>query len=37
VPAFTEERDLTNWFVGAALVVGVVTAIVSILWFARAP
>ena len=35
--AFTEERDLTNWFVGAALVVGVVTAIVSILWFARAP
>ena len=35
--AFTEERDLTSWFVGAALVVGLVTALVSILWFARAP
>ena len=33
----SEERDLTSWFVGAALVVGVVTALLSILWFARAP
>jgi Ca-activated chloride channel family protein len=35
--SFNEHRDLTNWFVGAALVVGVVTALLSILWFARAP
>jgi Ca-activated chloride channel family protein len=33
----TEERDLTTWFVGAALLAGVVTALLSILWFARAP
>ena len=35
--AFSEERDLTSWFVAAALIVGVVTALASILWFARAP
>ena len=35
--SFTEERDLTSWFVAAALVAGVVTALLSILWFARAP
>jgi Ca-activated chloride channel family protein len=32
-----EQRDLTGWFVGAALLVGLVTALLSILWFARAP
>jgi Ca-activated chloride channel family protein len=32
-----EERDLTGWFVGAALLVGAVTALLSIVWFARAP
>ena len=35
--SLTEERDLTSWFVGAALIVGVVTALGSIVWFARAP
>jgi Ca-activated chloride channel family protein len=33
----TEERDLTAWFIGAALLVAVVTALLSIVWFARAP
>jgi Ca-activated chloride channel family protein len=35
--SLTRERDLTNWFVAAALIVGVATALGSILWFARAP
>jgi len=35
--SLTRERDLTNWFVAAALIVGVLTALLSILWFARAP
>jgi Ca-activated chloride channel family protein len=33
----SQQRDLTSWFVGGALLVGVVTALLSILWFARAP
>jgi Ca-activated chloride channel family protein len=33
----TQERDLTSWFVGAALIVGIATALLSITWFARAP
>jgi Ca-activated chloride channel family protein len=33
----TQERDLTSWFVGAALLAGVITALLSIVWFARAP
>jgi Ca-activated chloride channel family protein len=35
--SISDHRELTSWFVGAALVAGVVTALLSILWFARAP
>jgi Ca-activated chloride channel family protein len=35
--AISDHRELTPWFIGAALVVGVVTALLSIFWFARAP
>ena len=35
--SISDHREITTWFVGAALVVGIVTALLSILWFARAP
>jgi Ca-activated chloride channel family protein len=33
----SEPRDITSWFVAAALVVGLLTAFTSVVWFARAP
>jgi Ca-activated chloride channel family protein len=35
--SISDHREITMWFVGAALVVGMITAVLSILWFARAP
>ena len=33
----TEARPVTEWFVGAALVLALVTALLSLAWFARLP
>jgi Ca-activated chloride channel family protein len=32
-----EEREITIWFVGAALVLMLVTAAFSLVWFSRLP
>jgi hypothetical protein len=33
----TERRDVTEWFLGAALIIALVTAAMSLLWFERMP
>ena len=33
----TEQREITPWFVGAALVFFLAAATLSLLWFARLP
>ena len=33
----TEQRPITEWFLGAALVTLLAAAVLSLLWFARLP